>query len=263
MDEGYVWERIVGNLKFKKIAASLAIIGGSAMSADAASVVYDSNGGNGVNCSFGPTCSVVLTGSDAAAGATLTIGIDQDAALNDNMALEFAPHGVGLGIGFLEDGNDPTLSLFAAAITLTVDRDVTWIGGAFSSVQANSPEQGSTTTTAVDIAGSGLSTTLFEMEPIFNTAPGNDSLATPGFMPQTFSLVGQGIEFEALQTYTLTLRDFALAVGDLQTMRPNNQTFLQFSSMEFVSTATVPLPATAWMMIGALGFLGWRKYRAA
>ena len=243
-------------LKFKTIAASLAMFGASALSADAASVVYNNNGGNGVLCSFGSSCSIVLSGSDAAAGATLTLGIDQGAAATDNTLFEFAPHAFGLGLGFIEDSGDPTLSLFSAAITLSVDRDLTWTGGSFSSVQTNNPVViGSETTPAVNITGAGLNATVFEDETNFNVRPGQTS-SSAGFVPQSFSLLGQGIDFVAGETYTLAFRDYAIA-------GQGNEAFVQFNSMDFVTTASIPLPATAWMMIGALGFLGWRKYRTA
>ncbi len=232
------------------------MFGASALSADAASVVYNNNGGNGVLCSFGATCTVVLTGSDAAAGSTLSLGIVQGAATNDNTVFEFAPHAFGIGLGFIEDSGDATQSLFSAAITLSVDRDLTWTGGSFSSVQTNNPVvPGSLTTPAVDISGTGLSTTVFENEANFNVRPGVNS-STIGFTPQSFSLLGQGVDFLAGETYTLAFRDYAIA-GE------GNEAFVQFNSMEFVTTASIPLPATAWMMIGALGFLGWRKYRSA
>lgn len=247
----------MGNLNFKAIAAALAFVGGSAISADAASVVYDNNGGNGVACSFGDTCSVVLAGSDSAAGTTLNIGIVQGAAATDNTQFEFALHAFGLGLGFISDSNDLDTSGFAAAITLMfVGQDVTWTGGAFSSVQTNNPPvQGSETTPAVTISGPGLNTTVFENEPNFNVRTGQNS-SVDGFVPQSYSLEGQGVNFLAGQTYTLAFRDYGIA-------GQGNQAFVQFNSMEFVSTAAIPLPATAWMMIGALGFLGWRKYRAA
>ena len=247
----------MGVLILKSIAASLALVGATALSADAASVVYDNNGANGVFCSFGPSCTFTLTGADAAAGTTINLGIVDGAAANDNPNFEFAPHGNGLGVGFLEDSLDQTVSLFSAAITLqVVGNDLTWIGGAFSSVQANSPlVLGSETSPAISVTGTGLNKTLFEDEPNFNVTPGTPS-STPGFEPQAFSLAGQGVNFLDGEVYTLALRDYAIA-------GQGNQAFVQFQSMEFVTTASIPLPATAWMLIGALGLLGWRKYRAA
>lgn len=248
----HVWEHIVGNLNLKTMVASMALVGASALSANAASVVYDNNGANGVFCSFGDTCSFQLTGSDAAAGTTVNLSIVQDAAANDNTEFEFAPNGQGLGLGFLEDSNNSSVSLFAAAITLqVVGNDLTWIGGGFSSVDFTNP-----LTTAVNISGTGLSATVFGNEPNFNPFPGQNS-SSAGFEPQSFSLLGQGINFLDGETYTLAFSDFA----DAATQGDN--AFLQFQNMEFVTTASIPLPATAWMMIGALGFLGWRKYRAA
>ena len=87
-------------------------------------------------------------------------------------------------------------------------------------------------------------------------APGNQTQGTDGFEPREFTLDGLGITFLAGETYTLAFRDFANA-GD------GNEALVQQNNMNFVTTASIPLPATAWMMISALGFLGWRKYRAA
>ena len=87
-------------------------------------------------------------------------------------------------------------------------------------------------------------------------APGNQTRGTDGFEPREFTLDGLGITFLAGETYTLAFRDFANA-GD------GNEALVQQNNMNFVTTASIPLPATAWMMISALGFLGWRKYRAA
>lgn len=246
----------MGNMNFKAFAASLAMFGASVGTADAASVVYDNNGANGVQCNFAANCSFQLAGSDAVAGTTLTLGIAQDAATTDNSAFEFFVHGFGLGIGFIEDSGDASTSDFAAAITLTVDRDVTWTGGAFSSVQTNLPlVEGAETTPAITVTGAGVNATILENETNFNVRPGVNS-SVEGFVPQSFTLEDQGISFAAFETYTLSFRDFAIA-------GQGNQAFVQFQSLEFVSTATIPLPATAWMMIGALGLLGWRKYRTA
>ena len=132
--------------------------------------------------------------------------------------------------------------------------------GAPVSFTVESPAASSNLTPAVNVTGTGVNTTLFENESNFNPRPGN---ATQGseFTPQSFSIGGGGISFLAGEIYTLSFRDFANASD-------GNEAFVQFNDMEFFALAApaappIPLPATAWMMISALGFFGWRKYRAS
>lgn len=254
----------MGKWKLKSFAAGIALVGASIGTADAASIVYDNalRDTNGDSCNFTNACVVELAGSDAAAGAILSLGIDASAAADDQDFFEFSVNAFGLGIGYIANGT-PNVSKFPAALTLSVDRTVTWIGGSFTAVQTNAPAlPGSETTPAVNVTGTGVNTTIFEDETNFNTRPGNAVQGSSGFTPRAFTLGGGGISFLAGETYTLSFADFAIA-GD------NNQAFVQLNDMEFFALAAapqapqIPLPATAWMMISALGFFGWRKYRAS
>lgn len=256
----------MGNLNLKTFAMSLGLVGASLGTPQAATIVYDNalRDINNDSCNFTRSCVVALTGSDAAAGTIMSEGITQNGTLgdlfpNDGDFFELSIDAFGLGLGFLKNSNLPNTSRFLAVLTLSVDRDVTWTGGAFTSVQVLDPQledENSSTTQAVTVLGPGFNTTIFENEANFNTAPGNQTQGTDGFEPREFTLDGLGITFLAGETYTLAFRDFANA-GD------GNEALVQQNNMNFVTTASIPLPATAWMMISALGFLGWRKYRAA
>lgn len=254
--------------KLKSFAAALAMVSIQIGTAEAASIVYDNalRDVNGASCNFTNSCVLELAGADAAAGARLTLGIDATAAANDQDFFEFSVNAFGLGIGYIANGT-PNVSKFPAALTLTVDRTVTWIGGSFTAVQTNLPGGSATVTApAVNVTGTGVNTTVFEDETNFNTRPGNTTQGSAGFTPRSFALGDGGISFLGGETYTLAFRDFAIA-GD------NNQAFVQLNDMEFfglpgaapppAAPPTVPLPATAWMMISALGFFCWRKYRAS
>lgn len=252
----------MGLLKVKSLAAGLALAGASFGTAQAASIVYDNalRDVNNLSCNFTNSCVVELAGADAAAGARLTLGIDASAAANDQDFFEFSVNAFGLGIGYIANGS-PNVSKFPAALTLSVDRNVSWVGGSFTAVQTNLPGvSGSETTPAVNVTGTGVNTTVFENEANFNTRPGNAVQGSSGFTPRSFSIGGGGVSFLAGEFYTLSFQDFGIA-GD------GNEAFVQLNDMEFTALAApaappIPLPATAWMMISALGFFGWRKYRS-
>ncbi len=254
----------MGKWKLKPFAAALALAGASFGTAEAATIVYDNalRDTGGASCNFTISCVVELSGADAAAGTLLTLGLDTTAAANDQDFFEFSVNAFGLGIGYIANGA-PNVSKFPAALTLSFDNSVTWVGGSFTAVQTNLPGvPGSETTPAVNVTGTGVNTTIFEDETNFNTRPGNTTQGAPGFTPRSFALGGGGISFLAGETYTLSFRDFGLA-GDV------NEAFVQINDMEFTALAAppqapaIPLPATVWMMISALGFFGWRKYRAS
>ncbi len=253
----------MGLQKLRSLAAGIALVGASIGAADAASIVYDNSltdsGGN--PCNFTATCTVELAGSDAAAGTNLTLsivnGMASGAVANDAEFFQFSLNAFGLGIGFIDDSRS-TNSAFPAVLTLEVDRTVNWIGGSFTAVE--SPVPGSSPTPAVKVTGTGVDTTLFEDETNFNPRPGNATQGA-GFTPRAFTIGNGGISFLAGEVYTLSFRDFGAASD-------GTEAFVQFNDMEFFALAApeappIPLPATAWMMISALGFFGWRKYRAS
>lgn len=256
----------MGTWKLKSFAAALTLVGVSIGTAEAASIVYDNallDRNTGQPCNITNSCVVELTGSDAAAGTILTLGIDPTAAMNDQDFFEFSVNAFGLGLGYIANGR-PDTSKFPAALTLSVDSNVTWVGGSFTAVQTNLPiVPGFETTPAVDVTGTGVDTTIFEDEANFNTRPGNSTQGSSGFTPRSFTLDGGGISFLAGETYTLSFQDFGIAGDD-------NQAFVQLNDMEFIAFAAppqaappIPLPATIWLMISAVGFLGWRKFRAS
>ncbi len=215
----------------KSGALAFGLIAASSVAAQASQLAFGNN-----DCAFASSCDLTITGPGGGNGAIATLSASTG-------VFAFFKNAHGLGIGYI-DSNTPGVSDFPESITFSVDRDLTWVGGAFAAVETIDG-----TTPAVAISGTGVMTSVFTDEDDFNTRD-EGSLSNVSRDYETL------VSFLAGEDYTFTFSDFALAGDD-------NDAFVQLRSMEFVSTASIPLPATAWMMISALGFLGWRKYRAA
>ncbi len=214
----------------KSGALALGLLAASASFAQASELVFDN-----ADCLFLNSCDLTITGPGSANGAVATLS-------SAVTAFQFSTNAHGLGLGYI-GGNTPDVSDFPELITFSVDRDLTWIGGAFAAVETNSD-----TTPAVEIFGPGVMTTVFGAEADFNARPVSSTTVSSDYEVS--------VSFLANEDYTFRFAGFEDA-GD------NNDAYVQLRSMEFVATSSIPLPATAWMMISALGFLGWRKYRAA